>query len=149
MSRIPNIGAGPAATGSTSNSTNQFGDLEVQDFLDLMITELSNQDPLNPMDNQDLVVQINQIRESGATDKLTETLEAVLTGSNLTAASSMIGKQVKALSDSTLDVEGTVERVTIDVDEESEERSYRLQVRDGAGVEHAVNLRNVREVLSQ
>ena len=97
MSRIPNVGGAPSTTGNTSTQSNQFSDLDVQDFLDLMITELSNQDPLNPMDNEDLVAQINQIREIGATDKLTETLEAVLTGSNLTAASSMIGTRAQLL----------------------------------------------------
>lgn len=148
MSRIQDTSTTPN-TPSPRTKTNEFGELDVNDFLQLMITELSNQDPLNPMDNEELVAQINQIREIGATDRLTDTLEAVLTGSNLTAASSMIGKQVKALSDNATEVEGAVERVTIDIDEETEERTYRLQVRDGEGVEHSVKLRNIREVVSQ
>ena len=46
-----------------------------------MITELQNQDPLNPMDNTQMLEQINQIRQIGATDKLTSTLDSVLLGS--------------------------------------------------------------------
>jgi len=35
-------------------------------FLKLMITELQQQDPLNPMDNKDMLNQIAQIRAVGA-----------------------------------------------------------------------------------
>ena len=149
MSRVTNASATSLTPGPAAKATSQFGDLEVNDFLQLMIAELSNQDPLAPMSNEDLVGQINQIREIGATDKLTTTLDAVLTSTNLTAASSMIGKDVKALSDSSVEVTGKVERVSIDVDEETQERAYKLQVRDENDVEHTVRLRNVREVLSQ
>ena len=49
-------------------------------FLKLMITELQQQDPLNPMDNKDMLNQIAQIRAVGASDQLTKTLNSVLLG---------------------------------------------------------------------
>lgn len=91
-----------------------FNDLDVDAFFDLMIAELQNQDPLNPLENDELLAQINQIREVGATDKLTETLDSVLLGQNITSATGLIGKQVNAISDDNVKVVGDVEKVTIE-----------------------------------
>lgn len=71
----------------------------MEDFLDMMLAELQNQDPLDPMDNQQILNQIGQIREIVASDQLTETLNAVFLGQNLTAASSMMGQWVAVTDD--------------------------------------------------
>jgi len=118
-------------------------DLDINQFLQLMIAELTNQDPLNPMDNNELVQQIGSIREIAATDKLSTSLELVQSGQSLTTASSLIGRSIKALTDDNENIEGLVERVTIDVDEnDNSKRTYRVHV-DGQDID----LRNVREVL--
>jgi hypothetical protein len=83
-------------------------------FLDLMIAELQNQDPLNPLENDELLAQISQIREVGATDRLTETLESVLLGQNIASATNLIGADVVALTDEGERVSGNVRRVSID-----------------------------------
>ena len=121
--------------------TNDLKDLDVNQFLQLMITELTNQDPLNPMDNTQLVQQISTIREISATTKLTDTLSAVQTGQSLTTASSLIGKNVTALTDKGESVTGVVDRISVSVDEKSDQRSYRVHVG-----ETDIDLKNVREV---
>lgn len=104
---------------SGASSENPFGDrntlneLDMDDFLGLMIAELQNQDPLNPLENADLVAQIGQIREVGATDKLTTTLDSVLLGQNVSSATSLIGQEVRALSDNDEIISGVVNRITI------------------------------------
>jgi flagellar basal-body rod modification protein FlgD len=100
--------------GSTSQKTEQaLRDVNMDDFLKLMIAELQNQDPLNPMDNAQMLQQISQIREIGATDKLSETLGAVQLGQSLSTASVLIGKQIKGLDDKNQQIEGVVDRVSI------------------------------------
>lgn len=127
----------------TTKKPKDIKDLDINQFLQLMIAELTNQDPLNPMDNNELVQQIGSIREIAATDKLSTSLELVTSGQSLTTASSLIGKNVKALSDENENIEGVVERVSIDVDEDdNSKRTYRVHV-DGKDI----HLRNVREVL--
>src|SRR5688500_15235545 len=117
-------------------------DLDIDEFLKLMITELSNQDPLNPMDNAQLVEQIGQIRNISATSKLSDTLDSVLTGQSLTTASSLIGKKVAALKDERRCGTGGVERGWAEVDEDdSNKRTFRVQSGDAK-----VDLRNVREI---
>jgi flagellar basal-body rod modification protein FlgD len=116
-------------------------DLDINQFLQIMITELTNQDPLNPMDNTQLVQQISTIREISATSQLSDTLNAVQSGQSLTTASSLIGKTVTALSDDGQNVTGVVGSVTVSVGEEKNTRSYRVHIG-----ESEVDLKNIREV---
>src|SRR5688500_18630759 len=97
----------------TSNPNTSLRGLDMVHFLTLMITELQNQDPLNPMDNAQILQQISQIREIGATTELQDTLEAVLLGQNLNSASGLLNKHVTALTDAGEQVQGTVERVSV------------------------------------
>jgi flagellar basal-body rod modification protein FlgD len=142
MSRITNNSLNTPAT--ETKKPRDLNELDINQFLQLMIAELTNQDPLNPMDNTQLVQQIGSIREISATDKLTSSLELVQSGQSLSTASSLIGKTVKALTDDNENVEGTVERVSVAVDEnDNDKRTYRVHV-DGKDID----LRNVREVLT-
>lgn len=107
-------GNGAGGIGASSASANDpLKGLGLDQFLKLMIAELQNQDPLNPMDNSQMLQQISQIREIGSTDKLTKTLDAVLMGQNLTSASSLIGKHVTGLDDNAKQVSGVVDRITL------------------------------------
>ena len=91
--------------------------VQIEDFLDLMIAELQNQDPLEPLDNAQLLAQISQIREIGSTDQLTQTLQAVLRGQHVVTASRLLGQTIEGLSADGEKVRGTVERVSVDDDE--------------------------------
>ncbi len=126
-------GANPAAQAAAGN----LGGLNVDDFLKLMIAELQNQDPLNPLDNAQFLSQIATIREIGATSALSKTLDAVLLGQNVSSAASLMGKQVSAVGDSGNSVVGVVERVTIAGND------VKVVVRG-----ESVRLTNVREILS-
>lgn len=96
------------------NNESALNDLDLDSFLDLMIAELQNQDPLNPLENDQLLAQISQIREVGATDRLTNTLDAVLLGQNVSSATNLIGADVVALTDEGERISGNVQKVTID-----------------------------------
>ena len=110
--------------------------LDMKAFLDLMIKELQNQDPLNPMDNAQMLEQISQIRSIDSTTKLTTTLEAVLLGQNLSSASALIDKQIEALTDDGQTITGRVGSVAI------EEGIPKLKVGNST-----VDLKNLRHIL--
>ena len=114
MSQIPSLLEPRPATDQPFGEHNTLNDLDLDVFLKLLITELQNQDPLNPMDNTRDARQINQIREIGATDKLTGTLDSVLLGQNIASSTNLIGADVKAISDDNQQVSGTVSRVSIE-----------------------------------
>jgi len=127
---------------TTANRTNSLKELDIDQFLQLMISELTNQDPLNPMDNTQLVEQLGHIREIAATDQLTDTLSTVASGQSLTTASSLLGKRVSALSDGNQNITGVVDRVSVTVDPDNDDqRIFKVHIGD-----QAINLNNVREV---
>jgi len=112
MSQLPSVNS--ASSGEQAfGSNNSLNELGMDDFLNLMITELQNQDPLNPLENAELIAQISQIREVGATEQLTETLGAVLLGQNISSATNLIGTDIEAISDDNQRVAGIVDRVSI------------------------------------
>jgi len=116
--------------------TNAFNDVDLQDFISLLVTELSNQDPLSPMDNSEIVQQISQILEIESNQRLSDTLESVLLGQSLATASGMIGKTIRALSDEAEAVSGPVDRVSF------EEGVASVHVG-----EHKIALKNIAEIL--
>ena len=102
-----------------SKGDDALANIDLQEFMNLFIAELQNQDPLEPMDNSEMLAQISQIREIGATDSLNSTLESVQLGQSLSTAGGLIGKHVRALTTATVGseqefVEGTVDKVSIE-----------------------------------
>lgn len=143
MTSIPGVGSQSSSQSSNGIKGNDLGDVDLDQFLGLLITELQNQDPLNPMDNAQMLTQISQIREIGSTNKLTETLTSLAIGQELSMASSMIGKQVRALDNAAKDVDGVVDRISVQTD--SEDPSIRkVSVHIGDSV---VDIKNIREIL--
>jgi len=112
MGQTPNINSSsPGQQASAGDNT--LNELGLDDFLNLMLVQLQNQDPLNPLENDQLLAQISQIREVGATEKLTETLDSVLLGQSITSATNLIGANIDAISDDNQRVSGIVESVSI------------------------------------
>ena len=70
------IGAG--ASQSRSVPQRGLGDLSTDQFLQIMITELQQQDPLEPVKNQDLLAQVSQIRSLEMTTQLNESFKTLL-----------------------------------------------------------------------
>lgn len=113
MSQLPSIGELGINAQRNLDANESLRGLDMDHFLKLMITELQNQDPLNPLENNELLAQISQIREVGATERLTDTLDSVLLGQNVANATNLIGKHIRGIEDDGTRVEGLVERVTI------------------------------------
>lgn len=128
--------SGPSGAGS-----DPFNQLDIDSFLTLLISELQNQDPLDPVDNSDTLQQIGQIREIGATDQLTRTLSSLSSNQELVTASGLIGRTIDGLDVDGAPVSGEVDRITVDTDSENETRSIKVHVG-----ERTIDLRNVREV---
>lgn len=75
-----------------------YDDLGVKEFLDLMITEMKNQDPTKPMDNAQLSAQLAQFGSVSGIDQLNEsfqTLAGSLTSDQTLQAASLVGHQVR------------------------------------------------------
>ncbi len=117
-----------SAQQASKSANDGYNDLGTADFLKLLIQELQNQDPLNPMENSDMVQQIGMIREIGASDKLTNTLTNLSDSQQLVTASGLIGKKVTGLAIDSSNVDGVVDRVTVETNGENEARSVKVHV---------------------
>lgn len=138
-------GVGATSNTSTGSSkTNDLRNVDMDGFLKLLIAQMQNQDPLSPMENTEIMQQIGQIRSISATDKLTDTLDSVLMGQNLSTASSMIGKKVTALTDDAKNITGVVDRVSVEADADGGNRKLRIVIGD-----NKVDIKNIREVVPQ
>ncbi|MDX1927652.1 MAG: flagellar hook capping FlgD N-terminal domain-containing protein [Pirellulaceae bacterium] len=145
MTTIPGVNNSGSSSGSTSGVTggNGLADVDMDQFLGLLITELQNQDPMNPMDNAAMLNQISQIREIGSTNKLTDTLTNLAVGQELSMASSLIGKEVSALDSNAKDVKGVVDSVAVQTDPKDKNKRT-VQVHIGASI---VDIKNIREIV--
>lgn len=128
-------------SGQAGGSADAYNALDIDQFLKLLISELQNQDPLDPMDNSEMVQQIGQIREIGATDQLTRTLSNLSASQELVTASGLIGRAVTGLADDSSDVDGVVDRITVETSDENQSRSVKVHVGG-----KTMDIKNIREI---
>ena len=104
MSAIQDISGvtGSATTGAATKSATQ----ESEDrFLKLLVTQMKNQDPLNPLDNAQVTSQMAQLSTVSGIEKLNATLQAMSSSfmsSQSLQAAGMIGHSVLAPGSSLL-----------------------------------------------
>lgn len=89
--------ANPFASYGTANTAKSAAD-DIQDrFLKLLVTQMKNQDPLNPLDNAQVTTQLAQISTVNGIEKLNASIQAMASnfsaGQSLQAAT-LIGKEV-------------------------------------------------------
>jgi flagellar basal-body rod modification protein FlgD len=93
---------------STTNNS-----LTANDFIGLLITELQNQDPTQPMSNTDLLTQLSQIGQLESTDQMQTTLQGITLQSSIGSAGNLIGKQIQGIDDEKNNVTGIVTGVQV------------------------------------
>jgi flagellar basal-body rod modification protein FlgD len=86
-------------------------------FLQLLVLELQNQDPLEPVDNSDMIAQLAQFSSLEQMESLNnsfETLSGNVDQLNFISAQGLLGRYVEALNESGQPVTGKVESVYLD-----------------------------------
>jgi flagellar basal-body rod modification protein FlgD len=102
-----------AATTSSSSNVNPLQSVSVDDFTKMLVTELQNQDPTQPMSNTDLMNQVSQIQAIESNQQLTTTLASVALGQSIASAGNLIGRSVSGLDSQGNQVSGTVSSASI------------------------------------
>ena len=101
-----------SSTSSTTASNAQLN-LTPTDFLNMMVTQLQNQDPLNPTSSSDLLAQMSQIGQLQASTSLQTSLTNFGLQTSISSASSMIGKTVAGLDANSNPITGVVTSVQV------------------------------------
>ena len=143
----------PVNTTNTSNSTVNSGQLQLNNdyntFLQLLTTQLKNQDPLSPMDTNTFtqqLVEMNGVQQQLQTNSLLQTL--VNEGSGSGPAVNLIGKQIQANSptvafngaaDWTYDLGGNAAAATLAVTNSAGQVVWSQKAPDLTSGQHAFN----------
>jgi flagellar basal-body rod modification protein FlgD len=98
-----------AVTGTTSTAS----DIQM-DYMKLLVTQLQNQNPLEPMDNKDMTAQLAQFSQLQQMESLNRSFGKVLDSVQRNYASSLLGKDV---SFDGVSEAGTIETQTGKVEE--------------------------------
>jgi flagellar basal-body rod modification protein FlgD len=91
---------GTSSTSSTdSTSSSKVGaaaGMGKDDFMQLLVAQLKNQDPMKPMDDKEFITQLAQFSSLEASQKLTEQMEELTGSQMITQAATLLGKNVTA-----------------------------------------------------
>ncbi|MYM28571.1 flagellar hook capping protein [Duganella sp. CY15W] len=85
ISSIPAVGTGTPA---------QSSNIAIQDFLKILTSQLNNQDPLKPVDNQEFVAQIAQFATLEQSRQLNVKIDDLLTVQSSQQSVGLLGKTV-------------------------------------------------------
>jgi flagellar basal-body rod modification protein FlgD len=134
------VGAGGAA-GATSHFTQAGGELGKDEFLQLLVTQLRYQDPLNPMQAEDFAAQLAQFSSLEQLMNANVRLDAQLThmyalaqGMNTTAALGVLGGTVVAEVDEAIIPAGEPGDALVAIDGEGGYATLRFYDADGREV---------------
>lgn len=82
-------------------------------FMKLLIEQLKNQDPTQPVGNDELLQQLSSMRNLQANVELTDTLKGFATNQQISAGSALIGKFVTGTDDKNASVYGVADHVSV------------------------------------
>ena len=103
------IGAVASTTAATNLQANSLG---IQDFLKILLTQLTYQDPLKPMDNQQFMAQMAQFTTLEQTQQLNTKIDTLITNQAALQSVGLIGRSVD-ISTSTGNLTGTVTALSL------------------------------------
>ncbi len=127
LTSLTNTGAANGTTSSTK--TSQTDAAASQDrFLKLLVAQLNNQDPMNPMDNAQMTSQMAQINTVSGIQQLNETIKSMatqFTSMQVMQGASMIGREVLTVGNTlavsggaakgAVELAGAADRVTVQI----------------------------------
>ncbi|WHA40815.1 flagellar hook assembly protein FlgD [Agrobacterium larrymoorei] len=101
--------AATTTTTSTAKTDAAKATLDYDNFLQLLITQMKNQDPTDPMDATEQVSQLATFSNVEQSIKMNTNLESLISASSLSNASSYIGKTITSADGNTSGVVASVE----------------------------------------
>lgn len=113
MGLSPLSGPSSPTTSAPTLVASANGQLGKQQFLQLLVAQLKNQDPLKPMDDTQFITQLAQFSTLEALQQVQSTLETSLGAQLLDHAMSLLGHLVTATAPNGQPVTGVVQGVRL------------------------------------
>lgn len=124
---------------SVSSGVSSASSLTMQDFLKVLLTQLTYQDPLKPMDNQQFMAQIAQFTTLEQTHELNSNMTRLIANQAALQSVGLIGRQVD-ITTSSGPTTGTVTALSFS------ETSPQLTVKTASGTLLNVDLSQITAV---
>lgn len=99
---------------ASQTNRNAFAELDSQEFIRIITTELTNQDPLSPNDTTAILEQLSSLRNIEAQTSLENSMQDLVDQNALASAGGLIGGFVEGLDASGRTVSGTVKSLRIE-----------------------------------
>ena len=128
-------------TASTTSAAQASTDDATTRFMTLLVTQLQNQDPLNPMDNSQLTTQLAQLPTVTGINQLNSTVDTLLSNmqsSESYQASGLVGHNVLTAGDTlslASDASGTSSAGYFGVDLPTAANSVTITIKDSTGAQ--------------
>ena len=116
----------PPSPNQTGN--NAFAELDSGEFLQIILSELTNQDPLAPNDTSAILEQLSSIRNIESQNTLESRFDALVTQNAISTSANMIGKLVEGVNSANNTVSGVVTSLAV------EEGEPVLRLSDGSSL---------------
>jgi flagellar basal-body rod modification protein FlgD len=94
----------PTASGTESGADKASASLNYDSFLKLLVAQMKNQDPTQPMDSTQQIAQLATFSQVEQTIKTNTNLESLLQRTSLSEANAVIGKTVTSADGKTTGV---------------------------------------------
>jgi len=105
--------SGLSASPATPSSTNAFGAMSSEDFIEILMQELANQDPFEPQDSGALLDQLATLRTVESQLMLGDSIENLVLQNQVATAGGLIGKSVEGRDAKNNSVDGLVTAVRV------------------------------------
>jgi flagellar basal-body rod modification protein FlgD len=109
MSSIPSSLPTTTTAASAANPYN----LQPSDFIQMMVTQLQDQDPLDPTSSQDLMSQMADIGQLESSSEMQTTMTSLTLQTQIGSAAALIGKSVTGIDGANNTVTGNVTAVQV------------------------------------
>jgi len=106
--------AAAQSTQPSQPSSNAFSKLSSEQFVKILTTELSQQDPFKPNDSSAILNQLSSLRNIESQTSLQTQLKSLVDQNAVSSAGGMIGQFVKGVDASDKKVQGVVESLVIE-----------------------------------
>jgi flagellar basal-body rod modification protein FlgD len=113
MSTINSTLPAPTTSSTSSSSAGGWASLQPSDFIQMMVTQLQNQDPTQPTSNEEILQQISQIGQLQSADTLQTDLSAMVLQNSISSAGNLIGKSVQGVDTTGATSSGLVNSVQV------------------------------------
>jgi flagellar basal-body rod modification protein FlgD len=101
-----------SASTTSAASTASSSTLDSDGFMQLLLAQLRNQNPLDPMQDKDMMAQFTQLNSLSELQKIGNILDSMTSSNELGNAANLIGKTVKVAGSQGDEISGVVTGVS-------------------------------------